>query len=104
MTGVLEITEECEELIIVDARVSQFTLCSSNEYKRNKTRPTQITIRNVHGHVKDWCFEMEHANLHFEYCNLTFQNKILGHLNHVVELFSVLKGDALKDLIQKQIQ
>ncbi|HIB84408.1 MAG TPA: hypothetical protein EYO59_07360 [Chromatiaceae bacterium] len=102
LTGVLEITEECEELLIVDARVSQFTLTSSSEYKREQSRPIRITLRNVHGHVKDWCFEMKDAVVCFEFCHITFQNKILGCVNNVVFLHSVLEGDALDRLEIRQ--
>lgn len=98
LTGVLEITEECEELVIVNARVSQFTLTSSSEYKREQSRPIHITLRNVHGHVKDWCFEMKDACICFEFCHLNFQNKILGCVKSVKNVYSVIGGDVLDRL------
>jgi len=57
LTGVIEITEECETFVLNDARVNQFTLTSTAEYKRDKARPAMFILRNVHGHVKDGCFD-----------------------------------------------
>ena len=99
LTGVMEVTEECEELLIVDARVSQFTLASSTEYKRAQSHSTRtITLRNVHGNVKDWCFEMKDATIRFEFCQLEFQNKILGCVKGIDIIHSVIGGGALDRL------
>lgn len=95
LTGVMEITEECEEIVLLNARLSQFTLTSSTEYKREVSRPITITIRNASGTVKDWCFDMPNATLQFEFCNLLFQNKILGNIRRMMNVFSVLEGDAM---------
>lgn len=93
LTGVVEITEECESFVLNDARVSQFTLTSTPEYKRDKARPATFVLRNVHGDVKDWCFDMPETVLRLEYCNLTFQNNVLGTLKHVETLFSTVVGE-----------
>lgn len=93
LTGVIEITEECESFVLNDARVSQFTLTSTPEYKRDKARPATIVLRNVHGDVKDWCFDMPETVLRLEFCNLTFQNNVLGTLKKVETLFSNIIGE-----------
>ena len=93
LTGVVEITEECEHFVLNDARVSQFTLTSSAEYKRDKARPAVFVLRNVHGDVKDWCFDMPHTVLRLEYCHLTFQNNVLGTLKSVQTVFSTVEGE-----------
>lgn len=93
LTGVMEITEECESFVLNDARVSQFTLTSSTEYKRAKARPATFVLRNVHGDVKDWCFDMPETVLRLEFCNLTFQNNVLGTLKKVETLFSNVVGE-----------
>jgi hypothetical protein len=93
LTGVVEITDECESFVLNDARVSQFTLTSTPEYKRDKARPTTFVLRNVHGDVKDWCFDMPETVLRLEYCNLTFKNNVLGTLKQVETLFSTVVGE-----------
>lgn len=93
LTGVVEITEECETFVLNDARVSQFTLTSTPEYKRDKARPATFVLRNVHGDVKDWCFDMPQTTLRLEFCNLTFQNNVLGTLKKVETLFSNVAGE-----------
>ena len=93
LTGVIEITEECETFVLNDARVNQFTLTSTSEYKRAKSRPATLVLRNVRGHVKDWCFDMPHTTLCLEYCNLTFQNNVLGSLKGVEMVFSKVGGN-----------
>lgn len=93
LTGVLELTEECETMTINDARITQWTLTSSADYTRQTARPATLTLRNVTGDAKDWCFDMPHATLRLEHCNITFHNNILGTLKKVETAFSTIHGD-----------
>jgi hypothetical protein len=94
LTGVIEITDVCDTFLIVDARVSQFTLTSSaEEPARVVARPSVFTLRNVHGHVKDWYFDMPQTTLRIENCHLEFQNQMLGSLKDVVLVHSVIEGN-----------
>lgn len=94
LTGVLEVTEEVEELLIVDARVAQFTLTSNPEYSRDHPRPMTLTLRNVHGVVKDWSFDLPTCTLRLEHCRLQFTNRVVGRLNDVVVVQSEVLGGA----------
>jgi hypothetical protein len=100
LTGVVEITDVCASLLIVDARVSQFTLTSSaaeeqqhQQQPARAARPAVFTLRNVHGHVKDWYFDMPQTTLRIENCHLDFQNQMLGSLKEVVVVHSTIEGN-----------
>lgn len=98
LTGVLEITEECERLLVVDARVAQLTLSTSGEYTRDTPRPTVYTLRNVHGTAKDWCFHLPKGVLRLEHCSLTFTNQVIGELQAVEVVQSVVRGGPWRGL------
>ena len=92
LTGVLEITEECESFLLTDCRAAHLTLTSSAEYKRDTPRPSTYVLRNVHGTAKDWCFDLPEGVLRLESCQLTFLNQVLGKLKRVDVVQSVVRG------------
>lgn len=92
LTGVLEVTEECESLLLVDCRAAQLTLTTSAEYKRDTPRPSTYVLRNVHGTAKDWCFDLPEGTLRLEHCRLTFLNQVLGRLKKVEVVQSAVVG------------
>lgn len=92
LTGVLEITDECEAFTLVDARAAQLTLTTCSEYTRERKRPCVYTLRNVHGTAKDWQFDLPDGTLRLEHCTLDFANQVLGTLKAVEVVHSVVRG------------
>jgi len=99
LTGVLEVTEECESLLLVDCRAAQLTLTTSAEYKRDTPRPSTYVLRNVHGTAKDWCFDLPEGTLRLEHCRLTFLNQVLGRLKKVEVVQSVVVGGPWRGVV-----
>jgi hypothetical protein len=98
LTGTLELTDECEELRIVDARVDRLTIMSSAEYQREHARPSEIVLRNVSGTVTDWHFDLPRCTLRLEYCTLRFLNGVTGTLGSVKEIYSTSEGHPWRTL------
>jgi len=98
LTGVLEVTEECESFTLTDTRAAQLTLTSSSDYKRDTSPSCVYTIRNVHGTVKDWCFHLPGCTLRIEHCTLAFTNQVLGELKAVDVRQSIITGAPWRSL------
>jgi hypothetical protein len=105
LTGTLELAPDCESLLIVDARLSQFTLTSVGgdggdaSPKDARAHPVSIVLRNVHGDAKDWAFALPEGRLTFEQCDIEFQNQVLGTLERVLTTQSTIRGTPWRQLV-----
>ena len=108
LTGILELTSDCESVLIVDARISHFTIVSAPEASGETTstssvdkrmKQVSIVLRNVHGHAKDWAFQLPEGRLTFEQCDIEFQNQVLGELEKITTTHSTIRGTPWRQLV-----
>lgn len=104
LTGTLEITHDCDSLLIIDARISQFAITMASVEEEKTTNPpkqtmTSIVLRNVRGDAKDWAFQLPHGRLTFEHCDVEFQNQVLGTMERVITTHSTIRGNPWRQLV-----
>jgi len=92
LTGVIEVTHACTQLIIQDAICQNLTIHSSDEYKKEYDVDTTITLQNITGTLKDCGLNLAKGTLNIHHSNITFKNPILGILNTINVVYSHISG------------
>jgi hypothetical protein len=92
LEGVLEVTQTCTTFVLQNATLRDLTIHTSEEYRATYDADARITLRRLHGTLKDCALHLPKGTLSFEYSDVRFRNQLLGELAAISRVYSRVGG------------